>query len=130
MLTKFLDAFNDIAKCKILPERGVREMLARPIGAPGQENGKPSAVYYGCGFNVRPIDEKKGRYTKWHGGLLAGTSTFMLARDDGINWAVTFNSDADSQGKEFANLVDGPLHDVANGIKQWPDVDLYSRMGL
>jgi hypothetical protein len=130
MLTRFVDAFNDIRSCKLLDEPSLRTMLARPPGAPGLVNGKPGPTYYGCGWDVRPVAEPQGRYTKWHGGLLAGSSTFLLGRDDGINWAVLFNSDADPSGKEFAGMIDMPLHRTANQIKDWPDSDLYAKYSL
>ena len=38
------------------------------------------------------------KYTKWHTGLLAGSSTLLVCRADGINWAVLFNSDAGKDG--------------------------------
>jgi CubicO group peptidase (beta-lactamase class C family) len=130
MLTRFVDAFNDIRSCKLLDEPSIRTMLGRPPGAPGLLNGKPSPTYYGCGWDVRPIAEPRGKYTKWHGGLLAGSSTFMLGREDGINWAVVFNSDADRAGKEFAGMIDMPLHRTANQTKDWPDGDLYGKYSL
>lgn len=130
MLTRFVDAFNDIRNSKLVNEPSIRAMLARPPGAPGLDNGKPGPVYYGCGWNVRPIAEPQGKYTKWHGGLLAGTSTFLLGRDDGINWAVVFNSDADRAGKEFATMIDMPLHRTADQIRDWPAGDLYANYSL
>jgi CubicO group peptidase (beta-lactamase class C family) len=130
MLVRFLDDFNDIRSSKLLDEPSIRTMLARPPGAPGLENGKPAPAYYGCGWEVRPINERQGRYTKWHGGLLAGSSTFMLARADGLNWAAVFNSDADKSGKEFAGTIDPLLHQTADRIKDWPDEDLYPKFAL
>jgi N-acyl-D-amino-acid deacylase len=59
--------------------------------------------------------------------LLAGTSTLLVCREDGINWAVLFNSDADRGGKEFAGLIDPLLHQPADEIKDWPEVDLFPR---
>ncbi len=130
MLVRFLDAFNDVRTSKLLDEPSIRAMLARPPGAPGLENGKPGPHYYGCGWDVRPIAERQGKYTKWHGGLLAGSSTFLLARDDGINWAIEFNSDADGAGKEYAATTDALLHQAANQTKVWPDEDLYKKFAL
>jgi CubicO group peptidase (beta-lactamase class C family) len=130
MLVRFADAFNDIRNSKLLDEQSIRTMLARPPGAPGLENGRPAAAYYGCGWDVRPIAERLGKYTKWHGGLLAGSSTLLVARADGINWAITFNCDADSAGKEFAATIDSLLHQPADRTKDWPDWDLYGKFAL
>jgi len=130
MLVRFADSFNDIKKSKLLDEKSIRTMLARPAVAAGLENGKPGPVYYGCGWEVRPVAERQGRYTKWHMGMLRGTSTLVVARDDGINWAVLFNSDSGRDGKEFAGLIDPLLHEPANRIKEWPDGDLYGKIAL
>jgi CubicO group peptidase (beta-lactamase class C family) len=130
MLTRFIDACNDIKNSRLLDEPSILTMFASPPGPPGLENGKPLAHYYGCGWDVRPSTERPGKYTRWHGGLLAGSSTFMLGRDDGINWAVTFNCDAQGAGKEFATMIDMPLHQVANRIKDWPAGDLYAKYSL
>jgi hypothetical protein len=130
MLVRFADAFNDIKNCKLMDEQSIRTMLARPPGAPGLENGKPGPHYCGCGWDVRPVAERQGRYTKWHGGLLAGSSTFLLARDDGINWAIVFNSDTDHAGTEFAATTDALLHQIADRIKDWPEGDLYKKYAL
>jgi N-acyl-D-amino-acid deacylase len=130
MLVRFADAFNDIRNCKLLDEQSIRIMLARPPGPPGLENGKPGPTYYGCGWDVRPIAERQGKYTKWHGGLLAGSSTFLVARADGINWAIVFNSDTDNAGKEFAGTIDGLLHQAADRTRDWPEGDLYGKYSL
>jgi hypothetical protein len=130
MLVRFADAYNNIAASRLLDEASIRTMLARPPGPPGLENGKPAPAYYGCGWEVRPVNERLGRYTKWHAGLLAGSSTLMVARDDNINWAVTFNSNADRAGKEFAGLIDPLMHDAAAATKDWPDGDLYGKFML
>jgi N-acyl-D-amino-acid deacylase len=63
-------------------------------------------------------------------GMRRGTSTLVVARDDGINWAALFNSDSGRDGKEFAGLIDPLLHEPANRIKEWPDGDLYVKIAL
>jgi len=130
MLVRFVDAFNDIGRSRLLGEQSIRAMMARPPGASALENGKPAPTYYGCGWSVRPADEARGRYTRWHGGLLAGSSTFMLGRADGTNWAIVFNSEADASGKEFAGITDRLLHQVANQIRSWPEDDAYRKYAL
>jgi CubicO group peptidase (beta-lactamase class C family) len=130
MLVRFADAFNDIKNSKLLDEASIRTMLARPPGALGMENGKPAEAYYACGWQVRPVAERQGRYTKWHVGLLSGSSTLLVARHDGINWAAVFNCDADKADKEFAATIDPLLHQPADRIKDWPDNDLYTKYSL
>jgi hypothetical protein len=105
-------------------------MLTRPPGAPGLDHGKPGPSYYGCGWYIRPVDEQHGKYTKWHGGRLSGSSTFLDARSDGINWSVVFNSDADKEGRDLAGTINGLLQQIADRIKDWPEVDLYDKYSV
>ena len=53
--------------------------------------------------------------------------TWLVCRLKSINWAVLFNSDADSKGKEFAGLIDPLLHGPADEIKDWPETNLFSK---
>ncbi len=130
MLVRFADAFNDLRASRLLDERSIRTMLARPPGAPGRQIDKADPAYYGCGWEVRPSAARPGSFTKWHAGLLAGSSTLLVAREDGLNWAAVFNSDADSAGKQFADTIDPLLHQVAEQIKDWPAADMYERFAL
>ncbi len=128
-LAKFITAFDDPTKCPILNERSVRTMFAPPAGALGHSpDGKTLNVYYACGWQVRPVDEQRGKWTRWHTGLLSGTSTLMVARADDIAWVVLFNSDADSAGKQFAGMIDPLLHGPANKLKDWPDGNLFDEV--
>jgi N-acyl-D-amino-acid deacylase len=126
-LVRFAVALDDLKKCPFLTAASIETMLSPPLGPVGHgPKGRPKASYYACGWDTRP-PKQQGRYTRWHGGLLAGSSTFLLGRDDGIDWAVLFNSNANKDGKEFASLIDEPLHKTADGIKEWPTEDLFSR---
>jgi N-acyl-D-amino-acid deacylase len=127
-LMRFAVALDELKKCPILNEASVRAMLAPPPGVVGHEaNGKAKSQYYACGWEVRPTDPKAGRFTKWHTGMLAGTSTLLVCRSDGINWACLFNSDAGKDGKRFADLIDPLLHKPADEIKNWPEDDLFEK---
>ncbi len=127
-LVRFAAALDDPQRCPILSADSLRTMLAPPPGAVGHgPQGRPKPVYYACGWQVRPTVGRPGRYTKWHAGMLAGTSTLMVCRADGIDWAVLFNSDAGKAGKEFATLIDPLLHKPADEIKDWPRIDLFPR---
>jgi N-acyl-D-amino-acid deacylase len=127
-LVRFAVAFDDPNKCRVLSAASIRSMLAPPPGPVGHRpNGQPKESYYGCGWDVRPVVRPPGKYTKWHGGGLAGSSTLMVCRDDGINWAVLFNSDADKNGKDFVGLIDELLHRTADGIKDWPEGDMFPK---
>jgi CubicO group peptidase (beta-lactamase class C family) len=127
-LVRFAAALDDPKRCPVLSEESLQTMLAPPPGSVGHEpNGRPKTVYYGCGWEVRPAVRQPGKVTKWHTGLLAGSSTLLVCRDDGINWAVLFNSDAGKDGKEFATAIDPLLHQPADEIKDWPAADLFPR---
>ena len=126
-LVRFATALDDPKRCPILSEESIRTMLAPPPGAVGHgPKGQPKESYYACGWDVRPSRQAE-KYTKWHGGLLAGSSTLLVCRDDGIDWAVLFNRDAGKDGKEYAGLIDPLLHKPASEIKDWPEFDLFPR---
>jgi CubicO group peptidase (beta-lactamase class C family) len=125
-LLRFAVALDNPKQSLILNEDSMRSTLAPPAGPVGHgPKGNPKTVYYGCGWKVRPVKARLGKYTKWHTGMLAGSSTLLVCRHDRINWAVLFNSDAEAAGKQFAALVDPLLHRAANEVKQWPEIDLF-----
>lgn len=124
-LLRFACAFDYGKKSRILSESAVTEMWARPDGLAGHDaKGKPRDAYYGCGWMVRPVG-KGGRANTWHNGLISGTSTLLVRRFDGLNWAVLFNTDATPKGDQPASLIDGPMHGAADAVKNWPDTDLF-----
>ena len=47
----------------------------------------------------------------WHSGLIAGTSTLLVRRVDGLNWAVLFNTEANPKGEALSGLIDGLVHE-------------------
>ena len=130
-LVRFAAALDDPKKCPVLHEDSLLAQLAPPLGPVGHgPKGLPKAHYYACGWDVRPVARQPGKFTKWHGGGLAGSSTLLVCRADGIDWAALFNSDATQDGKAFASLIDPLLHKPADEIKQWPDGDLFPKFGL
>ena len=126
-LLRFATALDDPKHCPVLKEESLLAMLAPPPGPVGHgPKGRPKDRYYACGWDVRP-SPRQGKVTKWHTGLLDGTSTLLVCRNDGIDWAVLFNCDADKQGKQFAGTIDPLLHKPANEIKDWPEGDLFAK---
>jgi CubicO group peptidase (beta-lactamase class C family) len=118
-LVRFAAALENPGKSPILKEESIRIMLAAPPGPVGHEpTGRPKNTYYACGWNVRPDGGQPGKWTKWHFGLLAGSSTLLVCRADGFTWAVLFNSDADKNGREYAGLIDPLLHTATDKIKK------------
>jgi CubicO group peptidase (beta-lactamase class C family) len=127
-LVRWAVALDDPERCRVLSAASIRAMLAPPPGPVGHgPKGNPKEDYYGCGWEVRPNLRRPGTYTKWHTGGLAGSSTLLVCRDDGIDWVVLFNCDATKNGKAFADLIDPLLHKPADEIRDWPQIDLFSR---
>jgi len=107
-LVKFALAFDLPSFCPILSRRAIRTMWEHPRGLP------TSDVWYGCGWSVRHAGENG--LNAWHGGLISGTSTLLVRRHDGWNWAALFNTDRSSNGKILLNLIDPLLHAAVNEV--------------
>src|SRR5262245_32685159 len=126
-LVRFAAALDYDRKSPLLSAKAILEMWSRPAGDAGFDPGnKPKAAYYGCGWSVRRVGDT-GKANTWHTGLIAGTSTLLVGRWDGLNWAVLFNTDANEEGKRPADLIDGPMHNAADSVKKWSDGDLFAK---
>ena len=104
----------------VLQRESIRKMFASPhengaLTAPVQEPTSP--VYYGCGWQVRVVSVKPARINTWHNGGLAGSSTLLVRRHDGLDWAVLLNSDVAADGQWLSGKVDGLLHEAAGRVK-------------
>jgi N-acyl-D-amino-acid deacylase len=120
-LVNFASAFEHPARCPILQENAIETMWAPPAGAAGHtENGKVREAYYGCGWQVRPIDNK-GKANVWHSGFMPGTSSLLVHRFDDLAWAVLFNTDSNPKGEKLADLIDPLLHEAADAVGAWPE---------
>jgi N-acyl-D-amino-acid deacylase len=127
-LVRFAAAFDVPSRCPILKDRSIRAMLARPAGPPGlDKHGQPKTAYYACGWQVRPVERRPGRVTKWHPGRLVGSETLLVCRSDQTNWAVLFNGDCTPDGKLFIDLIDPLLHGPADEITVWPRGNLFGK---
>jgi N-acyl-D-amino-acid deacylase len=125
-LVRFAAAFDDPRHPRPLHPKGLAAMVERPEGLAGfRRDGSPRDAYYGLGWEVRPIGPRG--YNLWHLGRLDGTSTLLVHRFDGISWAVLFNTDADPQGRELAELIDPLLHPVIDSVRSWPAHELLHR---
>ena len=105
---------------RLLNRRSLQIMFSPPEGAPGHEpNGDVKAWFYGCGWNVRPV--QGSLYNNWHMGLINGSSTLLVRRYDDLAWAVLFNCDRSAvNGEPLAGLIDPLMHRAAAKVKVWP----------
>lgn len=117
-LVKFAAAFDQRNRSKVLSKQSIETMFARPAGKLGLDpNGSPKALFYGCGWMVRPAGKSENT---WHSGLLDGTSSILVRRNDGLNWAVLFNKADCKDGKTPSSRIDSLLHRAAAKVKSWP----------
>jgi N-acyl-D-amino-acid deacylase len=126
-LVRFADALNDPNHCPFLKPKTWETMFAPPPGEVGHLNGgKPRDRYYACGWDVARFG-KAGKFTAYHTGGLDGTSTLLVRRPDGLNWAVLFNTSNAGNKKAPVDLIDPLVHNAADQVKDWPKKDLYPK---
>lgn len=119
-LVRFASAFDDPAHSPLLKPETIATMFARPAGLAGNEpDGRPRDSYYGCGWFVRPVG-KGGAANHWHTGSLDGTSTLLVRRHDGLNWAVLFNTRSGPRDEVPGRAIDPLLHTAADAVREWP----------
>lgn len=111
-LVLFADSFNRPESCRFLTKPIVSEIFKNPTG-------DDKDVFYGCGWLVRRVNGVS-RVNTWHNGSLPGTSTLLVRRHDGLNWAVLFNTRDGSNGKNLATLIDPLVHRAVDRVKDWP----------
>ena len=112
-LVTFADSFNRPDLCEFLTKSIVSEIFKNPMG-------DDKNVYYGYGWLVRRVGGD-GRRNTWHNGSLPGTSTLLVRRHDGINWAVLFNTRDGKNGKSLSSLIDPLIHQAVNRVDEWPN---------
>ncbi|MGV3720294.1 MAG: serine hydrolase domain-containing protein [Actinomycetota bacterium] len=125
-LAKFAAALDDPEHSPLLKPASFREMYARPAPPLGlKEDGSPADVFYGLGWQVRPVGNA-GKANYWHGGSLPGTWTLLVRRWDGLTWAALFNQRSEDR-KTPDGEIDPALHRAAAAVKQWPTENLFGR---
>jgi CubicO group peptidase (beta-lactamase class C family) len=108
---------------QLLKPGSLNTMFDRQPGILGHDDrGQPKAAYYALGWMVRP---QQRRANEWHGGSIQGTSTLLVRRHDGFQWAILFNTNANPNDKNLSGLIDGPMHGVITSAKTWPDLDQF-----
>ena len=95
-LARFACAFDDPATCPILQAKTIELMFSRPQGKTGVE---VDGNYPGCAWFVWPEDLQAHHAYTTSNGLLPGTSSYLMRRHDGMNWAVLFNTRNGRDGK-------------------------------
>lgn len=109
-LVKFALAFDLPPFCPILSRQAIRTMFAPPRSLPGTSDD----AWYGCGWIVRRAGPNA--LNTFHNGYISGTSTLLVRRHDGWNWAVLFNSERSKNGKTLSNLIDPLMHVAADEV--------------
>lgn len=99
---------------KVLNEKSLASMFAKPANAGN------APFYYGCGWMVRPVGAD-GKMNTWHTGSLAGSSTLLVRRHDGLVWAALFNERLKDE------KLDPALHKAADAVTEWPKGDLFEK---
>ena len=125
-LVRFAAALDAPQGRPLLTPASAQALYARPAPPLWTDaDGKPSAMYYGSGWLVRPVgDEARGHKNIWHNGSLPGTSTWLIRRWDGLTWAALFNQRSEGDMPPDGE-IDGTLHQAADAVKAWPDGDLF-----
>lgn len=117
-LVKFADAFNEPQNSKLLSVESIAKMYACPdLDYWKRLDGSSRSVYYGMGWNVRLF--RRGVNT-WHMGKLPGTSTLLVRRRDGFNWAIMFNTSKCEDDSVPAEKIDPLIHRAVNQVHRWP----------
>jgi N-acyl-D-amino-acid deacylase len=124
-LARFAAAFDDPDRCPILSRASIEQMYARPRASPGAEgDGDSKAVYYSLGWQNRVLD-RGNRINHWHNGSLPGTLAILIRRHDGRNLVALLNTRFSPRTKDLMLELDRVLHQAANAVEQWPEIDLF-----
>ncbi|MEQ8787719.1 MAG: serine hydrolase domain-containing protein [Pirellulaceae bacterium] len=126
-LVRFASAVDGQFGKALLRRKSRKAMWARPEGSPGQDaEGAPLPVYYGCGWLVRSLPEKR-RINTWHTGSIDGSEALLVRRWDGLNWAVLFNTRGNPEGERLSRLIDPLLHQAVDQVERWPHDDQFEK---
>lgn len=125
-LVRFASAFDDPENSRLLRSETIRTMFQPADHAAGKKpDGQPNPFSYGCGWFVRSAGD--GKTNVWHTGSLDGTSTLLVRRHDGLNWAILFNTRNSGRKDPPSREIDAQLHQSADAVREWPDYDLFTR---
>jgi len=123
-MVRFASALESPGRKPFLKPSSLEQMFAPPAAPVSRKaDGAVEPVYYGLGFSVRQAGEEG--MNQWHTGSLAGTSTLLVRRHDGMVWAVLFNSRRACAGKNPSSTIDPLVHKAVDAVREWPDGDLF-----
>lgn len=118
-LCRFAAAIDRPRKSKLLKPSSIRKMFAPPAPPVSRtRKGRLKDVYYALGWSVRRLGD--GKINTWHTGSLDGTSTILVRRYDGVDFAVLFNTRTTPFGKHPAKMIDPLMNRAVGSIKRWP----------
>ena len=124
-LARFAAAFDDPDRCPILSRASIEQMYARPLGSPAMTaTAIPEPVYYSLGWQNRVLDDGS-RINHWHNGSLPGTLAILIRRHDGRNLVALLNTRFSPRTEQLMLELDRVLHQAANKVEQWPEIDLF-----
>jgi N-acyl-D-amino-acid deacylase len=124
-LARFAAAFDDPDRCPILGRTSIDQMYARPPGASGDESdGDSPPVYYSLGWQNRVLEDGN-RINHWHNGSLPGTLAILIRRHDGRNLVALLNTRSSPRTESLMLELDRVLHQAANAVESWPEIDLF-----
>jgi N-acyl-D-amino-acid deacylase len=129
-LVRFASAFDDSAQSPLLKKKSINLLFERPEGRAGHdENGKPARVYYGLGWQCQCGDDERVQY-QMHGGSLPGTSTKLVRRCDGRNFAVLFNARESAHTLRLAEDISTQINQTLDEMDEMPDIDFFQKAGI
>lgn len=117
-LMRFVSALNHPVQ-PLLSQQSRGILTARP----GYDLSR-SGSWKACSWHVSHY--LPGRYELSHHGALAGTSSLLVNRENGISWAVLFNTDVSNSNIRLSTLIKPVLQRSIRQITDWPDHDLFN----
>ncbi len=125
-LARFACTLGTAKNNELLNDESCQAMFARPSGLAGYDkSGHPKEVFYSLGWINRLRDT--GEIDHWHTGSLDGTATILILRRDGRNFVALMNARVSPHQTHLGRAIDGLLHQAADQVEKWPEVDLFEQ---
>ncbi len=101
-LLRFINDFDDPKLSKLLSEKSIESMFARPEG----EDPKKES-WYAKGWSVQPIGKD---LAFWHDGAIEGSAAMMVRRPDHVTFVVLLNSNQPVEKAPPIAVLMRPMH--------------------